>query len=166
LDNKPLSIIQRIKNRIKRYNIIRFVIIGEGLNFHKELRVPSDEKIKDQSITHKKHKYTIKTKHLFVIKRNIIRRFKDWIRRNKKHYMIVFYDGKKEAVSLPSPSKVPSNILDLAERSNILHNALREMFASPVSKRVIIFVIIIIIVVILFMQIFQNGTLELPDWLG
>ena len=157
--------IQRFKNRIQRYNVIHFVIIGEGLNFHKILRVASSQTIMKQSIKHKSHTYLIDTKNLFIIKRNIFLRFKDWIIRNKKYYMIIFYDGKKDAVSLPSPSKVPSNILDLAERSNILHNALREMFSTPFSKRILFFVIILVIVVIIFMTLYKDGRLVLPDWM-
>lgn len=157
--------IKRIKKRIQRYNVIQFVIVGEGLNFHKELRIPTNQKIKDQSITHKTRKYSIETKKLFIIKRNILLRFTDWIKRTKKHYLIVFFDGKKDAVSLPSPSKVPSNILDLAERSNILHNALQELFSTPISKRVFIFIIVIVVVVILFMTLYKDGRLVLPDWM-
>ena len=157
--------IKRIKKRIQRYNVIQFVIVGDGLNFHKELRVATNKKIMDQSIEYKSNKYKIKTKNLFIVKRNILLKFNDWIKRNKKHYLIVFFDGKKDAVSLPSPSKVPSNILDLAERSNILHNALREMFATPFSKRIFIFVIVIVVVVILFMTLYQDGRLVLPDWM-
>lgn len=154
-----------IKNKIKYYNIIRLIIIGDGLNYHQKIRQETDKTFKQRVKSGSKH-YLVDPARFFIVPRNPIERIKDYFQRNKKQFMIIFYEGKKEALSLPSPSKVPSNILDLAERSNILRNALKEMFSTPISRRVIIFIIIIIVVAILFVSLYKEGRLVLPDWMG
>jgi len=159
-----VEILKSIRKKLQFFNVIRFIIIGDGLNYHKKIRIASNKKY-DKSVTINSTKYIIDTKRFFIINRNPLERFKDWIQRNKKHFFIIYFEGDEKAISSPSPSKVPSNILDLAERSNILRNALREMFTTGISRRAIIFIIIAIIVAVLFMSIYKDGKLVLPDWM-
>lgn len=150
---KPVKILRMVKVK----DVIDVVIVGSGLNYYK--RIKWDCKIVEIN----GFKYNIDRNHLFITPRNVLVKFKDWIRRRRNVYQIVFREKKPEAVALPPLSRRdPSgDILFIAERSTALKKGLDELFSSSLFSGKVVIFIVIAVGILSFAYLYATD--QLPD---
>ena len=129
-------------------SMIEVIVVGDGINVHDKLL----ETQLTNTYTLNGFDYYIRPSKLFKVQRNIYEALKDKLDKVKNRFMIVFLQNNHEAVDLDRITEIQigkekrvitTEILEVARTTDVLKDAVKDMLATTLGGKKLLFIIIV-----------------------
>lgn len=138
--------------------VITVVILKEGCNIHKNVRIEEIEEL-PKSVEIDGKTYKVDLDGIMKVKKGLLKTLWHYLFRVYTHHMIIFREGEKKPVTYEKPAITPLTLKNV-KRSTILGRAMMEMFRAGFMGIGKIFFILFILISIGAIVAYMQG------WIG